>query len=77
MKKFLATLLLAAVMLTGASFCVEYEPAAALEPVVTPVHAVAEQVNLTEKRLIFLSLWSPSPLSSSRRNRWKSPTPSR
>lgn len=50
MKKFLATLLLAAVMLTGASFCVEYEPAAALEPVVTPVHAVAEQVNLTEKR---------------------------
>lgn len=33
MKKFLATLLLAAVMLTGASFCVEYEPAAALEPV--------------------------------------------
>ena len=50
MKKFLATLLLAAVMLTGASFCVEYEPAAALEPVATPVHAVAEQVNLTEKR---------------------------
>lgn len=49
MKKFLATLLLAAVMLTGASFCVEYEPAAALEPVATPVHAVAEQVNLTEK----------------------------
>ena len=44
MKKFLATLLLAAVMLTGASFCVEYEPVA------TPVHAVAEQVNLTEKR---------------------------
>lgn len=40
MKKFLATLLLAAVMLTGASFCVEYEPAAALEPVATPVHAV-------------------------------------
>ena len=37
-------------MLTGASFCVEYEPAAALEPVATPVHAVAEQVNLTEKR---------------------------
>ena len=28
----------------------EYEPAAALEPVATPVHAVAEQVNLTEKR---------------------------
>lgn len=49
MKKFLATLLLAAVMLTGASFCVEYEPAAALEPVATPVHAVAEQVNLTEE----------------------------
>ena len=44
MKKFLATLLLAAVMLTGASFCVEYEPAAASEPVVTPVHVVAEQV---------------------------------
>ncbi|MFQ7452836.1 MAG: cell wall hydrolase [Flavonifractor plautii] len=50
MKKFLATLSLRAVMLTGASFCVEYEPAAALEPVATPVHAVAEQVNLTEKR---------------------------
>ena len=51
MKKFLATLLLAAVMLTGASssaWSMSLPPA--LEPVVTPVHAVAEQVNLTEKR---------------------------